>query len=65
MDRGAIPRRSTMSRFSDEERSLQNRARGFDSFSVLRDASVAQWKGRRLLIGFMQVRVLPGVLTEA
>ena len=44
------------SRFSDEDRGLQNRARGFDSLSALHGhAPLAQRKGHRLLSDSFQV----------
>jgi hypothetical protein len=49
------------SRFSDEDRGLQNRARGFDSLSALQ-APLAQRKGHRLLSDPIQVRLLGGAL---
>jgi hypothetical protein len=49
------------SRFSDEDRGLQNRARGFDSLSALHHhAPLAQRKGHRLLSDPFQVRLLGG-----
>jgi hypothetical protein len=61
---GSIPAARSTSRFSDEDRGLQNRARGFNSLSALQ-APVAQWKGTRLLSELVQVRVLVGALSKS
>ena len=60
-DAGSIPAVRSASRFSDEDRGLQNRARGFDSLSALH-APLAQRKGHRLLSDPIQVRLLGGAL---
>src|SRR5689334_20790437 len=60
---GSIPAVRSTSRFSEEDRGPQNRARGFDSLSAL--APLAQRMGSRLLSDSIQVRFLGGALVPA
>jgi hypothetical protein len=67
VDAGSTPAARSPSRFSGEERGLQNRGSGFDSRSALQlsllIALEAERKGGRLLNGSKRVRLPPGALS--